>query len=158
MATKQLKISRAHAVIAIGNHPISDSALADPFSYLSQLNFHSSLPYMKVHQVINLGAISVPGAAPTYSFDEQKYTRVGTTTLASPAAGVNFSLAYLVVNGIVYPNGFTFNESSSGYGHLRVTYYSGTPGYPVYLRSTITNHTNTVNGIYINKLEIALIG
>ena len=74
MATKQLKISRAHAVIAIGNHPLDDAALANPFSYLSQLNFHSSLPYMKVHQVINLGAISVPGAAPTYSFDEQKYT------------------------------------------------------------------------------------
>ena len=158
MATKQLKISRAHAVIAIGNYPLSDNALADPSSYLSQLNFHSSLPYMKVKQIINLGAVSVPGSIPTYPFDEQRYTLVSTRNLASPSASVNFSLAYLVVNGIVYPNGYIFNESSSGYGHLRVTYYRSTPGYPVNLQSTVTQHTSTVNGVYLNSVEIALIG
>lgn len=158
MPTKELKISASTGTIVIGNYPVSPGMITDPFSNLININFHSSLNYMVAKQIINLGAISIPNSAPTYSFDELRYVTVGTTTISYPTAGVDFSFAYLVVNGVVYPNGYMYSEAPTGFGRLHISHYFETAGSSLYLQYTTTTQNNTVPGVYLSSVEILLIG
>ena len=158
MATKELRIDASTGTIVIGNYPVTSSMITDPFSNLININFHSSLNYMKVKQLINLGAVSIPDSPPVYAFDELQYVTVSTTTISSPTVGVDFSLTYLVVNNVVYPNGYSYSESSTGFGRLHVNHYFETAGHSIYLQRTTTAKGNTVPGVYLNSVEILVIG
>lgn len=60
MPSKKLKISGQHGAMMIGDYGVSDDAISDPYSYLSQLNFHSDIPYMRIIGSVSQPSVSFP--------------------------------------------------------------------------------------------------
>lgn len=58
MATKRLYIDGTSGVFMIGDYDTSLNAVADPQSYLAKLNFHSSLPYLKIVSSISINQLN----------------------------------------------------------------------------------------------------
>lgn len=154
MPSKTFHLSGAVGVIAIGNHPMNQNAVSNPTAYLSELNFHSALPYMTIKQIISLGAMNIAGTAPSYSFDEPHYTTiqssmqsVGSTTISNP-------LFFLVVNGVTYPGGYIYNRSSSGFSKLFLI--KGGSG--IWLVTQHTSYESSLPAVYLSSVEVLIIG
>jgi hypothetical protein len=60
MPSKTLYISGTAGVMAIGNYGINPAAISNPLPYVSDLYFHSNLPYVTIKQRIYSGSITFP--------------------------------------------------------------------------------------------------
>jgi len=61
MPSKKFKLSGPAGVLMIGDYGINDNALTSPGDYLSQLNFHSDLNYLRIIGKIHAPSCSFPG-------------------------------------------------------------------------------------------------
>ena len=61
MPTKIFHLSGPLGVMAIGAYGTNADALTNPLSYLSQLNFHSDLEYMRIQASLAKSVCSFPG-------------------------------------------------------------------------------------------------
>lgn len=62
MATKRLYIDGSNGVFMICDYDTSLSAVTTPYSYLPKLNFHSSLPYLKISSLISISQLNYAAA------------------------------------------------------------------------------------------------
>jgi hypothetical protein len=60
MPSKTFKASGPAGVIMIGDYGINDAAVTNPSSYLSQLNFHSDLTYMRIVGTVSNSSCAFP--------------------------------------------------------------------------------------------------
>lgn len=154
MPSKTFYTSSAAAAIVIGDYPMNTNAISNPTAYLTSLNFHSSLPYMTIKQVIQLGAMTLNGTSPSYSFDEPHYTKVEWSRQYIGTSVVSNPLFFLVVNGVSYPNGYIYNVSSSGYSHL----FAINGGGNIWLVTRHTTYESSMSSVYLNSVEVLIIG
>jgi len=63
MPTKTLYIDGNDGTVMISSYGTSKSAITDPYSYLSSLYFHSSLPYIQIKNKISAGNLTFPAVA-----------------------------------------------------------------------------------------------
>lgn len=155
MPSKTFHVSGPIAVIAIGDYPMNQNAVSNPMAYLANLNFHSALPYMTIKQSITMGAMNLNGTTPVYSFDEMHYTKVEWSQQYAGHTSVTNPLFFLVVNNVVYPNGYLYNISSTGYSHFFAAHSGG--GH-IWLVTRHTSYESAKPSVYLNSVEVLIIG
>ena len=60
MPTKTFRLSAPAGVMMISNYGTNEAALTNPSLYLSQLNFHSDLEYMRIKESIVQAVCTFP--------------------------------------------------------------------------------------------------
>lgn len=149
-------MSGSSGAIVIGDYPVTDEIMNNPFAYPAYITFHSSFQFLKIINKLSLGPVTISSMAPYYDSDTPVYSQMVSVTYGMHPVGTN-KHAILVVNGVSYPNGYTYYSSNNAVGVLQVFTTHGGQEY-VHIKATITSFNETVPSVYISSLEVIVIG